>query len=280
MHISKRIITVLSSAALLLSLSACGSGSASSAAAASSAPAVQTVTGTAAGKNGDVAVEVSLEGNKITGITVTDQQETERVSDAALEKVSQRIVEANSVKVDAVAGATITSEAIMNAVSAPIESAGLNPADFTAVQTAEASAVAETESIDTDLVVAEAGGAGMTAALQAKEDRVENVLVIEKMSYVGGATAMSSSSTLAVNTHTQTNQDSPEMALEDLLKAGNNKNDLVPVTIQGKGIAPEDLPYFFDRYYQGSLSDQKKSSGLGFSIAREIIQKENGTITA
>ncbi|MCI2153955.1 MAG: FAD-binding protein [Solobacterium sp.] len=181
---------------------------------------------------------------------------------------------------DAVAGATITSEAIMNAVSAAIESAGLNPADFTAVQTAEASAVAETESIDTDLVVVEAGGAGMTAALQAKEDRVENVLVIEKMSYVGGATAMSSSSTLAVNTHTQTNQDSPEMALEDLLKAGNNKNDLVPVATQGKGIAPEDLPYIFDRYYQGSLSDQKKSSGLGFSIAREIIQKENGTITA
>ena len=67
MHISKRIITVLSSAALLLSLSACGSGSASSAA--SNAPAVQTVTGTAAGKNGDVAVEVSLEGNKITGVT-------------------------------------------------------------------------------------------------------------------------------------------------------------------------------------------------------------------
>lgn len=153
---------------------------------------------------------------------------------------------------DAVAGATITSEAIMNAVSAAIESAGLNPADFTAVQTAEASAVAETESIDTDLVVVEAGG----------------------------ATAMSSSSTLAVNTHTQTNQDSPEMALEDLLKAGNNKNDLVPVATQGKGIAPEDLPYIFDRYYQGSLSDQKKSSGLGFSIAREIIQKENGTITA
>ena len=69
MHISKRIITVLSSAALLLSLSACGSGSASSAAAASNAPVVQTVTGTAAGKNGDVAVEVSLEGNKITGVT-------------------------------------------------------------------------------------------------------------------------------------------------------------------------------------------------------------------
>lgn len=158
MHISKRIITVLSSAALLLSLSACGSGSASSAAAASSAPAVQTVTGMAAGKNGDVAVEVSLEGNKITGITVTDQQETERVSDAALEEVPQRIVEANSFKADAVAGATIT--------------------------------------------------------------------------------------------------------------------------IQGKGIALEDLPYFFDRYYQGSLSDQKKSSGLDLSIAREIIQKENGTITA
>lgn len=230
MHYSKRLLSILSSAALVLSLSACGSSSAAEPAA-SSAPEVQTLTGTAPGKNGDVTVEVTLEGNKITAVTVTDQKETEGIADPALEKVPQRIVDANSVNVDTVAGATVTSEAIINAVKAAIESAGLNVDDFSAVSAAQSSAPAETETLDTDLVVVGAGGAGMTAALRAKEDGVENVLVIEKMGYVGGATAMSSSSTLAVNTRTQTDEDSPELALEDLLEVGNNKNDLVPATM-------------------------------------------------
>ena len=65
MHYSKRLLSILSSAALVLSLSACGSSSAAEPAA-SSAPEVQTLTGTAPGKNGDVTVEVTLEGNKIT----------------------------------------------------------------------------------------------------------------------------------------------------------------------------------------------------------------------
>lgn len=48
----------------------------------------------------------------------------------------------------------------------------------------------------------------------------------------------------------------------------------------GQGISEEDLPYIFERYYRGSLSDQDKSSGLGLSIAKEIIQAEKGNISA
>ena len=295
---------------MALSLAACGSSS-SAEPAASSAPAVQTVTGTAQGKNGDVTVEVTLEGNKITAVTVTDQKETEGIADPALEKIPQRIVDANSVNVDTGAGATVTSEAIINAVKAAIESAGLNVDDFSAVQTASASATVETETFDTDLVVVGAGGAGMTAALRAKEDGVENVLVIEKMSSVGGATAMSSSSTLEVNTRTQTDEDSPEMALEDLLEVGNNKNDLVPVTMlatySGKAVDwladDEGVDYLPDtgsasaEYRAGRARMHSSHSGAGLvkdieskleakgitimldTRAYELITDDNGKVT-
>lgn len=57
-------------------------------------------------------------------------------------------------------------------------------------------------------------------------------------------------------------------------------NAVLEVSDQGKGIKESELPFIFDRYYQGSLSDQDKSSGLGLSIAKEIVLQEHGHITA
>lgn len=85
-----------------------------------------TLTGTAAGKNGDVTVEVVYSDNKIQSVKVTQQQETEGIADPALEQIPAAIVEANTPNVDAVSGATITSDAIMNAVKAALESGGVD----------------------------------------------------------------------------------------------------------------------------------------------------------
>ena len=42
------------------------------------------------------------------------------------------------------------------------------------------------------------------------------------------------------------------------------------VADNGKGIAKEDLPYVFERFYKGSRSDNVAGSGLGLAIAKEI----------
>lgn len=47
----------------------------------------------------------------------------------------------------------------------------------------------------------------------------------------------------------------------------------------GKGIAPEDLPHIFERFYKGKHSSEN-SIGIGLALARQIIQEQNGTIKA
>lgn len=110
---------LLCTALLLGSLTGCGKKSG-------------TFKGTAEGKNGDVTVEVTLKNGEITNVEVTDQQETKGIADPALEKVPQEIVDAGTPNVDAVSGATVTSNAIMNAVKDALKNAGLNPDDYAA----------------------------------------------------------------------------------------------------------------------------------------------------
>ena len=86
----------------------------------SSAPAGGALTGTADGFGGPITVEVTMDGDDITAVTVTSNSETPSIAGAALEQIPAAIVEADSADVDIVAGATYTSNGIINAVKAAI----------------------------------------------------------------------------------------------------------------------------------------------------------------
>ena len=83
-----------------------------------------TYTGTAAGRNGDVVVSVTVTNGKIASVDIVQHEETAGLSDAAIKDVPAAIVKKNSTKVDAVSGATVTSKAIMAAVDAALANAG------------------------------------------------------------------------------------------------------------------------------------------------------------
>ena len=83
-----------------------------------------TYTGTAEGRNGDVTVSVTVSGGKITAASVTGHEETEGIADPAITEIPARIVKAQSARVDAVSGATITSKAIMQAAEKALANAG------------------------------------------------------------------------------------------------------------------------------------------------------------
>ncbi len=45
------------------------------------------------------------------------------------------------------------------------------------------------------------------------------------------------------------------------------------------GIAAEDLPNIFERFYKGRLGDEKSGSGLGLAIVKEIVTQHEGSIS-
>lgn len=140
-------------------------------------------TGTAKGFGGDVSVTLTLTDGAITGCTAEGKDETQGVGSEAIAKMPGEIAESGSIAVDGVSGATVTSTAIKEAAAAALTTAGLNPDDYkTAV---EKTGSAEDSTVDADVVVVGAGGAGMTAAITAAAEG-KSVVILESQSMVGG----------------------------------------------------------------------------------------------
>ena len=181
-QIKKSVSALAMAAVIAVSLFGYGCG-AKSASTSSDAGVSGDFTGTAKGFGGDVSVTLTLTDGAITGCTAEGKDETEGVGSQAIAKMPGEIAESGSIAVDGVSGATITSTAIKEAAAAALTAAGLNPDDYkTAV---EKDATAEDSTVDADVVVVGAGGAGMTAAITAAAEG-KSVVILESQSMVGG----------------------------------------------------------------------------------------------
>ena len=152
------------------------------------------------GKNGDVHVSVTIEAGKITSITLGAHQETPGIHEPAAEKIPQAIIANQSIAVDAVAGATMTSDAIKEAVAKALVLAGLNPEDYKKSVAKAGEGVVKEDSAK--VVVVGGGAAGMMAAIKLAKNGVD-VLVIEKGATIGVANGWNCGGPMASNTSVQ-----------------------------------------------------------------------------
>lgn len=141
-----------------------------------------TGTGTAKGFGGDVTVTLTVTDGVITGVTAEGANETAGIGSVAIEKLPAAMVEGNTVNVDAISGATLTSNGVLEAAKAALTAAGLNADDYMTKAEAE---TAEDTVYEADVVIVGAGGAGMTAALTAAENGAK-VIIVESQAAVGG----------------------------------------------------------------------------------------------
>ena len=163
------------------------------------------VTGTAKGFGGDVTVTLTVENGVITAAKAEGANETPGVGTPALEKLPAAMVAGNTVNVDVVAGATFTSNAVIEAAKAALVAAGLNPEDY---MTKAEAVKAEDAVLEADVVIIGAGGAGMTSALTAAEKGAK-VVIVESQAAVGGNSVRA---TGGMNAGDTTYQDNAEFA--------------------------------------------------------------------
>ena len=185
-------------------------------------------TGAAMGIDGEVIVEVTADQETIYDVKVVEQNETVGIGSVAVEQLPGAIVEANSVLVDGIASATVTSDAIKNAVSAALVAGGADLAVFEVEPEQKDASEKENETLDCDVVVVGAGGAGLTAASRATEEGAK-VIVLEKMPIVGGNSLKATGGMNAAGTKFQAALDITDSGVEefiaDTIAGGHDLND-------------------------------------------------------
>lgn len=144
-----------------------------------------TYTGTGTGKFGPLVLEATFSDNAITDIVIGEHEETERVSDRAFEEIPAIIIEQQALGIDTITGCTLTSSAILAAVTDCVKQAG---GDVKAMERNYTAPELSTEvvELECDFVIAGAGAAGMGAAIGAAQAGASKVIVLEKGSNVGG----------------------------------------------------------------------------------------------
>ena len=167
-------------------------------------------TGVAQGLGGDVTVTITLDSKGvITEVLAEGPDETQGIGSVAIEEMPVEMVDANSVEVDGISGATVTSQAIIAAATSALAEAGLSPDDLEVIEIAETEA--EDMVLEADVVIVGAGGAGLTAAVTACKAG-SSVIVLESQNAAGGNSVRSTGGMNAADTPYQDENEFAEAA--------------------------------------------------------------------
>ncbi len=241
------------------------------------------------GIHGPVVVKTTFSEHKIDSIRIVKQTETEGIGTVAASELPKKILNAQSTKIDGIAGASITSKAIFSAVNKCIEQAGVKPDQLIPViakkQTKE-------EKLSADMVVVGGGGSGMAATIEGRM-RGLKVVLVEKMPYIGGAAAISGGQVVAQGSKLQkqfgSTKDSPESMMKDFLANGHNLNDKRMLSLYAHNVGqtidwlhdkvgvkfiPNDLPYLAEYSHRRALEFQGGAKTMAQHLKKVI--SENG----
>ncbi len=251
-----------------------------------------TYTASAPGIHGEITVEVTFTTDKIASVKVVQQTETLGIGSKAVEVLPGRIVERQSPAIDGVAGATVTSTAIRKAVEDCVKQAGVDPATLVPLAV---KAKGGEKTLTTDMVVVGGGGSGMSATIRGRMNGL-NVILVEKMPYIGGAAAISGGQVVAQGSKLQkefgVKDDSPESMIKDFMANGHNLNDPGKISLYAHNVGatidwlhdkvgvkfiPNDLPYLAEYSHRRALEFEGGARTMAQHL-REVIASNGAQV--
>lgn len=162
-----------------------------------------------------IKLAIDVKDQVIESIKVISQSESIFAQESIDEMIAV-ILKKQSADVDAISGATLTTAGVIAAAKMAIDEAYGRPIQRNQYADCE-----------TDIVIIGGGGAGLTAAIEARNHGAR-VIVLEKRDYLGGNTNSATAGVNAAETHLQKElgvQDSKQIFYDDTMKGGYNLND-------------------------------------------------------
>lgn len=192
-----------------------------------------TTQGTGVGKHGDMTVAVTFDNGRIQAIEIVKEAENPVLAKKVYTDLKAAVITSNSADLDAISGATFSSKGFLDAVKDAAKKAGvtLSKADAKAIKKVVKNIPAVS---NYDVVVIGAGGAGFSAAIEAKNAGA-NVVLLEKMPAVGGNSLISGAEMNAARNWVQPKlgilDDSAERHAADTFKGGDKKGDMKVINV-------------------------------------------------
>lgn len=244
-----------------------------------------TYIGTADARGGMMTVEVTVTEDKIESIVVKEHADTIGICEPPIAMIPADIIAYQSLDVDTVAGATLTSYGVINAVTDALKQAG---ADIDALKAVEiVKPLPAAEDMQTQVVVAGGGMAGLVAAVTAADNGAD-VILVEKMSFLGGNLLLAGGGLGTVGAETVPEDDSLERVMAYFKEVNSTSSrqpdyDFIEAILPQTGIAIDYLTNHFGLEHTSSdRGDYVRTNfGQGADLTaslQRILEEQNVTI--
>lgn len=220
-----------------------------------------TYEGKAVGYGGEVKVSVEVDDKSIKDVKVNEHNETSMISDMAINELPKKVVEAQYTGVDAISGCTFSSMAVLSATNEALKQSGVDM-DLVQAKVENKEVTKTDEDIDTEIVIIGAGGAGLSAGIEALNNGAKDIIIVEKMPFIGGNTLRAGGAMNAVDQEKQAKsniEDSIDLHYTQTWEGGHKvaDKDLVRTMVEN---APDAVKWLEE---QGVEFKDKIGSAIG-----------------
>ncbi|ANZ60433.1 FAD-dependent oxidoreductase [Secundilactobacillus paracollinoides] len=220
------------------------------------------IKGSAMGHNGIINYELDVNDNKLEDLKILKHSETSGIFNQVIDKLKANIIEQQSFDVDAISGATVMTQAILDSAKEAVA----DDKDVKLTPKPKKEVTHVTTRLKADVVIIGGGEAGLVAGARALTEG-QSVILVEKNGYMGGATILNGSNVVGTGSkvsekalgHTE---DTPVRLAQDVARESRETNltDLTKLMANNIGPAIDFISDFADLHYQKAQTQTPEHS--------------------